>query len=163
MPSSAQRDAGPAARPRWPRLGRPQILLAVAALVTIVASFLPWLETALVGPASGVALRTGDNAIADGMWTFYAAALALPGVIWRRPLVVAGHALLLAVVDITVPGWRLIWALRRLPGFGEAWLPGSGMLLVLISGVVAAIATVQILRLPAHGGTRSPSVERTGR
>jgi hypothetical protein len=136
MADSVQRDARTATRLRWPYLGQPQALLAVAALVTIVASFLPWLDTAL-GSTTGV--------MAGGLVTFYAGLIAFPGAIWRNRLVVAGHMLLLAAADIAVPGWRLLWALRRLPGLGEAWLPGPGMLLVLISGVVAAVALVRLL------------------
>ena len=136
MAHSVQREAHTATRLRWPFLGRPQVLLVIAALVTIVASFLPWLDTAL-GSSSGV--------MAGGLLTFYAGLLAFPGVMWRNRRVVAGHIFLLAAADIAVPGWRFLWALRRLPGLGEAWLPGPGMLLVVISGVVATVALVQLL------------------
>src|SRR5690606_2732895 len=112
-------------------------------LVTMVASFLPWLDTAIgsfVGTASG------------GLWTFYAAALALPGVIWRSRPVVMAHALVLAVAAIAVPAWRFVWALQRLPGLGEAWLPSPGMLLVFISGVVAAVAVTGLVPAAARRG-----------
>jgi hypothetical protein len=146
MAGSVQHRAHPTPRVRWPYLGRPQVLLLVAALVTMVASFLPWLTTGL-GNASGAA--------SGGMLTFYAGALGLAGVFWRHPRVVAGHVLALAVVNIAVPAWRLAWALRTLPGFGQAWIPGPGVLLVLISGVAAAIVLVQLRPLMAQG-TRSP-------
>ena len=155
MSSSAQRRAGIVARPGRPGAGRPKVLLSIAALVTILASFLPWLDTALLGSVTGMAIGAGTQPIADGLLTFYAGLLALPGLLWRNPRIVAGHALLLAMVALAVPGWRLIWALQRLPGFGEAWLPGPGMLLVLISGVVAAVAAVQLLM---NSSRAAPSV-----
>lgn len=109
--------------------------MAIAALGCIIGSFLPWLDTA-VGSPSGLNL--------GGLITFSAATLALPGVLWRRPSVIAIHAGLLAVAALAVPLWRLGWALRTLPGLGTAWLPGTGMLLVLISGVTATVALVQL-------------------
>lgn len=147
MVARARRDGSTGAS-RWPYLGRPQILLLVASLVTMVASFLPWLDTAL-GSTNGAAL--------GGLYTFYAGLIALPGAILRPRRVVLGHALVLAAVGIVVPAWRLAWALGRLPALGEAWLPGPGLLLVLISGGVAAYAAVTLLRSPAADGSRSPA------
>lgn len=137
MANSTPRDAARATRPRWPYLGRPQVLLLIAGLVTVVASFLPWLETPL-GSVNG--------AVTGGLVTFYAGLIAVPGAIWRRPVIVIAHALVLAVTAIAVPGWRVVWALRRLPGLGDAWLPGPGLILVLISGCVALFAVVQLVR-----------------
>lgn len=152
MPHSAQHEAMPSVRTRWPFLGRPQAMLAAAALITMVASFLPWLDTALFGSVSG--------AVAGGLYTFYAGLLAFPGVFWRNPRVVAGHLLLLAVADLAIPGWRLLWALRRLPGLGEAWLPSAGMLLLLISGVVAAVAFAKLLPAATDARTTLPPSTR---
>lgn len=146
MAHSAQHEAMPSARVRWPFVGRPQMMLAITALITMIASFLPWLDTAIFGSING--------AVVGGLFTFYAGLLAFPGVMWRNPRIVAGHVLLLAVADLTIPGWRLLWAWRTLPGFGQAWLPGLGMLLLLISGVVAAVAFVQLL--PLATGARRP-------
>lgn len=151
----AQRTQGKAparVRPRWPYVGQPQLLLAIAAPVTIIASFLPWLDTAVVGSISGAA--------AGGLYTFYAGLVAFPGVIWRSPRVVAGHLLLLAVVDIAVPGWRFAWALRRLPGFGEAWLPSPGMLLLFVSGAVATYAFIKLVPVVFGQGTSPTRSDR---
>lgn len=147
MAERVRRD-GPTRAARWPYLGRPQILLLVASLVTIVASFLPWFDTAF-GSTNGAAL--------GGLYTFYAGLIALPGAILRRRRVVLGHTLVLAVVGISVPAWRLAWALSLLPALGQAWLPGPGLLLVLTSGGVAAYAAVTLLRSPASDGSRSPA------
>ena len=158
MSSSVQHHAGRQVRPRWPHLGRPQILLLIAAPMTIVASFLPWLETALFGPVTGAAL--GGGALTDGMLTFYAGVFAFPGVIWRSPRVVAAHVLMLGVAAVGVPGWRLMWALRHVPGFGEAWLPGPGMLLALVSGIAALVALAMLA--PRLSRRKSAPVGHTG-
>lgn len=148
MADRTRRD-GPTGQGRWPYLGRPQVLLLIAGLVTMVASFLPWLDTAFGATNGGVL---------GGLYTFYAGLLALPGVILRRRRVVFGHALVLAVAGIAVPAWRLAWALARLPGPGQAWLPGSGLLLVLVSGGVAAYAAVTLWRTSTSDGTQSSTV-----
>lgn len=140
-------------RVRWPYLGRPQILLLVAGLVTMVASFLPWLDTAF-GSTNGAAL--------GGLYSFYAGLIAVPGAMLRHRMVVVGHALVLAVVGTAVPAWRLAWALGRLPGLGQAWLPGPGLLLVLISGGVAAYVTAALLRARVTDASHSPTA-RAGR
>lgn len=140
--------AQPTAGVRWPYLGRPQVLLLIAGLITMIASFLPWLDTAFGGT---------NGAAVGGLYTFCAGLIALPGAMLRRRGVVVGHALVLAVVGIAVPVWRLVWALSLLPGLGQAWLPGSGLLLVLISGGVAAYVAVTLLRTPVAEGSRSPT------
>ncbi len=152
MADRAQRDAA-TGRARWPYLGRPQVLLLVAGLITMVASFLPWLDTAF-GSTNGAAV--------GGLTTFCAGLIAVPGAILRRRLVVVGHALVLAIIGIAVPAWRLVWALDRLPALGQAWLPGSGLLLVLISGGVAAYAAAALLRARATDAAHSPTT-RSGR
>jgi hypothetical protein len=52
-------------------------------------------------------------------------------------------------------------ARRTLPGFGQAWIPGPGMLLVLISGAVAAVVAVQLLPVIAQGTRSSPGPRAT--
>lgn len=111
------------------------MLLLVAGLVTVGASFLPWLATPL-----------GDLSGGAGAWTFYAGVIAVPGAAWRRASVVLAHAVILAVPAVVLPVERLLWALGRLPGLGEAWLPGPGLVLVAISGGVATYAAVQLWR-----------------
>lgn len=137
MADSTVRGGAAASRPRWPYLGSPQALLLVAGLATTVASFLPWLDTAF-GGTSGVVL--------GGMITFYAGLLSVPGAIWRRRSIVIAHTLILAIPAIVVPTWRLVWAFDTLPAFGEAWLPGPGLVLVLLSGGTALYAAVRLLR-----------------
>ena len=113
-------------------------MLLVASLVTVAASFLPWISTPL-----------GDLSGGAGTWTFYAGVTAMPGAIWRRAWIVLVHALILAVPAVLLPVQRLTWALGRLPAFGEAWLPGPGLVLVGISGGVATAAAVLLWRRAA--------------
>ncbi len=141
MAQSTPRGASAATRARWPYVGAPQVMLLVAGLVTTGASFLPWLPTPL-----------GDLGGSTRMLTFYAGVIAVPGAIWRRWTVVLAHTLILAVPAVLLPIRDLVWALRRLPGLGEAWLPGPGLVLVGISGGVALLAAVQLVRRhPAQG------------
>ena len=135
MVDRSSRAAPATTRAKWPYQGTPQVLLMIAGFVTIGASFLPWLPT-IVGDLGGAA----------GRITFYAGVIAVPGAIWRRAPVVAAHALILAVPALALPIYRLTWAASRLPGFGEAWLPGPGLVLVLISGGVALYAAVRLLQ-----------------
>lgn len=147
MAKTTARDARSRTRPRWPYLGRSQIMLLVASLVTIIGSFLPWLDTGF-GSVNGLQL--------GGLITFYAAAFAVPGAIWRNRWIVVGHAVLLAAVALGVGGWQLFRALRELPGLGQAWLPAPGLVLVLLSGLVAAVATAELVT------GRAPRAERSG-
>lgn len=135
MVERTSRTAPAVTRAKWPYQGTPQVLLLIAGFVTIGASFLPWLPTVI-----------GDLGGDSGRFTFYAGVIAVPGAIWRRASVVAAHALILAVPALVLPIYRLGWAVRRLPSFGEAWLPGPGLVLVAISGGVALYAAVRLLR-----------------
>jgi hypothetical protein len=130
-------------------MSRPKLLLVLAGFITIVGSFLPWFDTAF-GSTNGI--------VVGGLTTFYAGLLAVPGVMWRRRAIVALHALLLAVAGIGVAGWRLLTAFQQLPAFGQAWLPGPGLILVLVSGGVAAYAFLQLSGLLDR--TTNPSRDR---
>lgn len=136
MVDRTARAASAGTRAKWPYLGPPQVLLLIAGFVTVGASFLPWLPTVI-----------GDLGGNSGLLTFYAGIIAVPGAIWRRARVVFAHAVILAVPGLLLPLYRLAWAARRLPGFGEAWLPGPGLVLVAISGGVALYAAIQLWRL----------------
>lgn len=145
MPDSGATAARSRTRVRWPYLGPPQVMLLVAGLATTVGSFLPWLDTGF-GAVSGLAI--------GGRMTFYAAMLAVPGAAWRRRGVVIAHAAVLAAAALGVGGWQLLSAFRRLPAFGQAWLPAPGLVLVLLSGAVAAVAVVLLVRAghPSRSG-----------
>ncbi len=135
MADSTPRGASAVSRARWPYVGRPQVMLLIAGLITTVASFLAWIPTPL-----------GDLGGGARMITFYAGVVALPGAMWRRWRVVLAHAVILAVPALILPTYDLVWALRRLPGLGAAWVPGPGLVLVWISGGVALLAAIEMLR-----------------
>jgi hypothetical protein len=142
MVDRTPRTAPATTRAKWPYHGAPQVLLLIAGLVTIAASFLPWVPT-VVGDARGQA----------GLITFYAGVIAVPGAIWRRAPVVAVHALILAIPALALPIYRLAWAAQRLPAFGSAWTVGPGLVLVFISGGVALYAAGRLWRhSPSHKG-----------
>lgn len=143
MSARPTRSVSPTTRARWPFHGAAQVLLLVAALVTVVASFLPWIAT----PFGQVAIVGAGPVVRNApLITLYAGFLALPGAAWRSGRIVLVHALVLAVPAVILPLAQLGWALRRLPGLGSAWVPGPGMVLVAISGAVAAYAAAVLWR-----------------
>lgn len=142
MVDRTSRTAPAATRARWPYVGPPQVLLLIAGLVTMGASFLPWVPTAI-----------GDLGGQGGVITFYAGVIAVPGAIWRSARVVLVHSMILAVPALILPVYRLAWAAWRLPAFGSAWTVGPGLVLVFISGGVALYAAARLWqRSTSHRG-----------
>lgn len=119
------------ARPARPARG----MALVAVLVVVIGSFLPWVHTPL-GNLSG-----GRGA---GLWTAYAAFLGLAGTLmpWHR--VGAAHLGVFAAIAVALPLWQLLH-LVNLVGFG-GWIPGTGLVLVLCGGVMAATAALRTWR-----------------
>jgi hypothetical protein len=100
-----------------------------------VASFLPWVDTAF-GSFSGMA--------GAGLYTFYAAVLGIAGGLmpWRR--LALGHAVLVTATAVLLPAWQISSLVGR--GLGGGWVPGTGILLALASGSLAARATWHLAR-----------------
>lgn len=132
-----------APRTRWPYQGAPQVLLLVAGLTTIIGTtWLPWVSSPLGS--------LGDGTPGE-LITLYAAFVAIPGAVWRRARTVAIHAAILAVPALVFPLHRLVWALRTVPAFGDAWLPGTGMVVTLVSGGTALYCAIVLLRRARRG------------
>ena len=122
-----------AVRRRWPYAGRGQKLLLGASLVIMVASFLPWVDTA-VGTFTGMA--------GPGVWTLYAGFLGLGGALVRRRRLAVIQAVLTGATAIALPAWQLA-RLARICTWNSC-VPSTGLLLVLVSGVVALMAAWQL-------------------
>ena len=114
-------------RARWP-YHPGQATLLVAAITIVVGSLTTWVDTAF-GSVSGIA--------GGGVWTLYAAVLALAGSMVRRRRLVVVHAVVVAVVALGIPAWQVV-RLLSLGGLGRGWLPGMGLVLVLGGGALAA-------------------------
>ncbi len=129
MTSSRASGRAPTRRRRMPGQGR---LLGAAALL-VVGALLPWLYT----PAGTVSGMRGP-----GIWTFYAAMLALAGglVPHRRAAVLQG--VVVAVVAVGLPVWQVVRVLN-LVGL-QGWLPGPGLVMTLAGGVLCAVAAHQL-------------------
>lgn len=143
MAERTTRTAGGRTRSRWPYQGAPQALLLLAGLITMGASFLPWIST----PFGAVGVTGAGPIVENASYvTLYAGFLATPGAVWRQARVVMIHAVVLAVPAVMLPLLQLGWALANLPALGAAWLPGPGMVLVLVSGLVAAWSAARLWR-----------------
>lgn len=106
-----------------------------AALLTLLGAFLPWVATA-AGNVAGVQ--------GAGLWTMYAAVLGIAGAIIRRHALAALHAVVLAVVAVTLPLWQVLH-LAGLVGF-SGWAPGPGLVLTFGGGVLAGSAALSLFR-----------------
>lgn len=138
----------PSTRAALRYLGAPRALLVIASMVTIAASPLVWLST----PLGGLAITDSGPLVENASHLALCAGLiAVLGARWRDVRVVLAHILILALPAVLLPIYHLGWALANLPGLGEAWLPGPGLVLVLLSGIVATYAAS---RLVASGPTQ---------
>jgi hypothetical protein len=113
--------------------------LALAVLLVVVGSFLPWLYAAGGIAKSGI--------LGPGLWTLYASFLGLAGVLLPYHRVGAVHAAIMAVAALALPVWQVVHVLG-LVGWG-GWTPGPGLVLVVAGGVVAASCAVRLVREPA--------------
>ncbi|CAN5297373.1 hypothetical protein BH23ACT9_BH23ACT9_03930 [soil metagenome] len=130
-PPSASGSSARRTLVRRRHVGQGALLLASATLA--VASFLPWVDTAF-GSFSGMA--------GAGVYTFYAAVWGVAGglVPWRR--VALAHAVAVTAVAIALPAWQISSLMGR--GLDGGWAPGTGIMLALASGSLAARAVWQL-------------------
>lgn len=137
--STATRHGPPAAPPppRWPYHGRPQRRLLIASLLLLIGAVSPWIDT-VAGTVLGVA--------GAGIYTLAAGGIGLAGaVFFRRRSVVIAHAVVTAVTPLVLGGWQA----ARLVAIGcdlRVCAPSFGLVLTLAGGIVAASATLQLLR-----------------
>lgn len=134
MTASTIASAGPEAPTR--RWSHPkQRMLALLALGIVVGSFMPWVET-MLGTYRGFA--------GPGQYLFYAGVLGLgAGLVPVRVLALAQGALM-AAVAVVLPLWQILHLATKV-GF-QGWAPGTGLLLVLGCGVLAARTVTQVAR-----------------
>ncbi|HUG86894.1 MAG TPA: hypothetical protein VMM13_20155 [Euzebya sp.] len=114
-----------------------QNALLFASLSLAVASFLPWVDTAF-GSFSGMA--------GAGLYTFYAGVWGIAGSLmpWRRIALV--HAVVVTAMAVLLPAWQIASLVGR--DLGGGWFPGTGIMLAIASGSLAARAVWQL----AHRG-----------
>lgn len=123
--------AGKVRRRRMPGQGR---LLGAAALL-VVGALLPW----VYGPTGAVTGMRGP-----GLWTFYAAMLALAaGLVPARLRVVAAvQGALTGLIAIALPVWQVVHLLQLVGTQG--WAPGPGLVMTLAGGVLCFVAARQL-------------------
>lgn len=79
-----------------------------------------------------------------GVYTFYASVWGIAGslVPWRRVALV--HAVAVTAMAVLLPAWQITSLVAR--GLGGGWYPGTGIMLAIASGSLAARATWQLAR-----------------
>lgn len=116
--------AAPAVR-RWPYAGRGQGMAMVGALLAVVGSLLPWVQTAF---------GTFNGLNGGGLYTFAIAWIGVAGGFLRSRRAALVHALVAGSVCVGLPAWQLVhlWSLR----LGGGWQPGVGLGLVALGGLL---------------------------
>ena len=116
------------------RLHPAQRMLLFASAGVIVGSFLPWVTVNMGATFGGFA--------GAGLYTFYVGVLGLAGglVPMRWPAIVQGAVM--AAVAIALPVWQVVRLLSKVGVSG--WVPGTGLIVVFVSGLLAALATFRI-------------------
>ncbi len=114
---------------------RHQNLLLLASIGMLVASFMPWVETAF-GTYQGFA--------SAGRYTFYLAFIGIAGGLVPHRIPAGVQAALVAVGGIGLPAWQCAHLLSRVGVHG--WVPGTGMLIIFASGILAARSAIGIFR-----------------
>ncbi|QDO90364.1 hypothetical protein FNH13_10930 [Ornithinimicrobium ciconiae] len=104
----------------------------------LVGAFLPWLYTPLGN-------FTGMNG--PGMWTATVGMLALAGAIVPLRMLAIGQALITAGVCLVIPVWQF-WHMFSQVGMA-GWMPGPGLLLTFVGGLLCGIAAWQLWTLEA--------------
>jgi hypothetical protein len=109
-------------------------LLGAAALI-IVGALLPW----FYGPTGPVNGMRGP-----GLWTFYAAMLALAGglVPPRLRVLAAVQGALTGLIALALPVWQAVHLLQLVGTQG--WAPGPGLVMTAAGGVLCFVAARQL-------------------
>lgn len=108
--------------------------LLAASVMMLLGAFLPWLYTPL-------GTFTGMNG--PGLWTATVAMLALAGALVPIRLLAVVQAVIAGAVAIVIPLWQF-WHVFSQVGMA-GWMPGPGLLLTFVGGILCAVAAWQLL------------------
>lgn len=112
-----------------------QRLLPLPGFGVIIGSFLPWVQTSV---------RSYGGFEGAGRYTFYLGVLLLGAAFLPFRRVAAAQAALAGAGSLVLSGWQVTRLVGRV-GF-QGWLPGSGLVLVLVSGLVTGYCVFRMLR-----------------
>ncbi|WP_202619078.1 hypothetical protein [Ornithinimicrobium cavernae] len=115
-------------------------LLAASAMM-LIGAFLPWLYTPL-GNFTGMS--------GPGLWTATVAMLALAGALVPLRMLAVAQAVIAAAVATVIPLWQF-WHMFSQVGMA-GWMPGPGLLLTFVGGLLSGIAAWQLLHLEVADG-----------
>ncbi|USQ74828.1 hypothetical protein [Ornithinimicrobium cryptoxanthini] len=141
MTAVAERKAAaPGQRVRGRKMPGQKRMLGASVMI-LVGAFLPWLYTPLGN-------FTGMNG--PGLWTATVGMLALAGALVPLRRLAIGQALIAAAVAVVIPVWQF-WHMFSLVGFA-GWMPGPGLLLTAVGGLLCGIAAWELLNLEVAKG-----------
>lgn len=138
MTTTVERRAVPQTRRR--KLPGQKRMLA-GSVMMLVGAFLPWLYTPLGN-------FTGMNG--PGLWTATVAMIALAGALVPIRMLAVVQGAIAAGVAMVIPLWQF-WHVFSQVGMA-GWMPGPGLLLTFVGGLLCGIAAWQLLHLEVAEG-----------
>lgn len=138
MTAVAERKGAPADQRVRRRKMPGQLRMLAGSAMILVGAFLPWLYTQL-GNFTGMA--------GPGMWTATVGMLALAGALVPIRVLAIGQGVIAAAVAMFIPLWQF-WHVFSKVGMA-GWMPGPGLLLTFVGGLLCAIAAWQLWNLKA--------------
>lgn len=133
MTATTEARAVPRAR-RGMMPGQKRML--AGSVMMLVGAFVPWLYTPL-GNVSGMA--------GPGLWTATVGMIALAGALVPLRMLAVVQGFIAAAVAMFIPLWQF-WHVFSQVGMA-GWMPGPGLLLTFVGGLLCAIAARQLMRL----------------
>jgi len=110
--------------------------MLAGSVMVLIGAFVPWLYTE-VGNFTGMA--------GPGLWTATVGMIALAGALVPARLLAVVQGLIAAAVAMFIPLWQF-WHVFSKVGMA-GWMPGPGLLLTFVGGLLCGIAAWQLLNL----------------
>lgn len=141
MTAVAERKGAPAGQRVRRRKMPGQLRMLAGSAMILVGAFLPWLYTEL-GNFTGMA--------GPGLWTATMGMLALAGALVPSRILAMIQGAAAAAVTMFIPLWQF-WHVFSKVGMA-GWMPGPGLLLTFVGGLLCGIAAWQLWNLEAARG-----------
>mgnify|MGYP007107678386 FL=1 len=110
--------------------------MLAGSVMVLIGAFVPWLYTQ-VGTVTGMS--------GPGLWTATVAMIALAGALVPVRMLAVVQGFIAATVAMFIPLWQF-WHVFSKVGMA-GWMPGPGLLLTFVGGLLCGIAAWQLLNL----------------